>query len=119
MAARIALTFLGVVAALALVLAMIDWNAMRGPVSRYFSARLDRDVRIDGDLDVVLFSWTPRATADGTFVVVVSQGQIRQAFAELLGINIARALLMDNRQQTDVRCAVAEFSARDGVLTLR
>jgi uncharacterized protein involved in outer membrane biogenesis len=58
------------------------------------------------------------STADGPFAVVVPYGGMRQAFAELMGVNIARALLLDNRQQTDVRCAVAEFTAKDGILTL-
>jgi AsmA family protein len=51
--------------------------------------------------------------------VVVPQGQIRQSFAELLGVNIARAFLLNDRQQTDMRCGVAEFSAKDGLLTLK
>jgi uncharacterized protein involved in outer membrane biogenesis len=36
----------------------------------------------------------------------------------LLAINIARALLLNDRAQTDLRCAVANFSAQDGVLNL-
>ena len=58
------------------------------------------------------------STADGSVAVVVPAGQIRQSFAELMGINIARALLLDNKSQTDMRCAVAEFSAKDGILNL-
>ena len=58
------------------------------------------------------------STANGTLAVVVPRGQIRQSFAELLGINIARALLLNDRAQTDIRCAVANFSAQDGVLNL-
>ena len=58
------------------------------------------------------------STADGSVVVVVPQGEIRQSFAELMGINIARALLLDKQTQTGMRCAVAEFAARDGILNL-
>jgi uncharacterized protein involved in outer membrane biogenesis len=47
---------------------LFEWNWLRGPISRYASARLDREVRITGDLDVKLFSRTPRATADGITV---------------------------------------------------
>ncbi len=43
----------------------LDWNTMRGPVSRYASARLGRTVHIDGNLDVHLFSLTPRVSASG------------------------------------------------------
>jgi AsmA family protein len=58
------------------------------------------------------------SSSDGSFAVVVPRGQIRERFAELLGINIARALLLNGRDQTDLRCAVAEFSAKDGILNL-
>src|SRR5258706_2491354 len=57
--------FVGFVAVVLVVLASIDWNVMRGPMSRYLSARLHRDVQIEGDLDVKPFSWTPRMTIDG------------------------------------------------------
>ncbi len=59
------------------------------------------------------------STANGMLAVVVPRGQIRQSFAELLGINIARALLLNDRAETDIRCAVADFSAQDGLLNLR
>ena len=58
------------------------------------------------------------SSADGSVAIVVPQGRIRQSFAELMGINIARALLLNNQAQTDMRCAVAEFSAKDGILNL-
>lgn len=58
------------------------------------------------------------SSADGSIGLVVPQGQIRQSFAELMGINIARALLLNDRAQTDMRCAIAEFEARDGILNL-
>jgi uncharacterized protein involved in outer membrane biogenesis len=61
---------------------------------------------------------TAASTADGSVAVVVPQGEIRQSFAELMGINIARALLMNDRSQTRMRCAVAEFAAKDGILNL-
>ena len=86
-AGRIAFAFAGIIASIALVLAMIDWNAMRGPVSRYLSARLDRDVRIDGDFDVTLFSWTPRATVNGLVIQqpewVKEQNSKAGTFAEI------------------------------------
>jgi uncharacterized protein involved in outer membrane biogenesis len=52
------------VAVIVLVLVFLDWNAMRGPIGRYLTARLHREVRIGGDLDVKLFSWTPTAVVN-------------------------------------------------------
>jgi uncharacterized protein involved in outer membrane biogenesis len=55
--------------------------------------------------------------ADGTLSVVVPNGQVRAAFAELLGIDVARGLgllLSQDQQRTDLRCGVAEFTAQDG-----
>lgn len=48
-------------AAIGLFLILFDWNWMRGPVAAAASARLNRPVTIEGDLDVHPFSWTPRA----------------------------------------------------------
>jgi uncharacterized protein involved in outer membrane biogenesis len=58
------------------------------------------------------------STADGSVALIVPRGEIRQSFAELMGINIARALLLDNRAQTELRCGVAEFAVKDGILNL-
>ncbi len=62
------------------------------------------------------------ATANGQVTVVVPRGQIRQSLAELLGINLSRALallLTNNQSQTELRCGVADFEAKNGVLTAR
>lgn len=58
--------------------------------------------------------------ADGEALVVVPGGEIRSAFAELMGINVTKGLgllLSKDQSKTDLRCAVAHFQARDGVLT--
>lgn len=55
----------GSVVALVLLLAIFDWNYLKGPVQGYLSARADRPVRIEGDLDVNILSWTPGATLEG------------------------------------------------------
>jgi AsmA family protein len=47
----------------------LDWNTMRGPVARYASHRLGREVRIEGNLQVHLFSFTPRISVSGLEVV--------------------------------------------------
>ncbi|MGH7024339.1 MAG: AsmA family protein [Caulobacteraceae bacterium] len=59
------------------------------------------------------------AHANGQFTVVIPGGQMRQAFAELMGIDVARGLILiltKNHGATPIRCAVADFRARDGVL---
>jgi uncharacterized protein involved in outer membrane biogenesis len=53
------------IAAAVLWLYFLDWNTMRGPVARYASSRLHRRVTIAGNLDVHLFSWTPRVSISG------------------------------------------------------
>jgi uncharacterized protein involved in outer membrane biogenesis len=57
------------------------------------------------------------ASAQGRLVFVVPHGEMRQAFAELMGIDVANGLYLllskDNRQ-TDLRCAVAQFDVKDG-----
>jgi uncharacterized protein involved in outer membrane biogenesis len=59
----------GVFLALALVAAVLaaiwDWNWFRGPVAAIASARMHRQVSIDGNLRVHLWSWQPSATVDG------------------------------------------------------
>ncbi|KQY35374.1 membrane assembly protein AsmA [Caulobacter sp. Root487D2Y] len=60
------------------------------------------------------------SSASGQVTLVSPKGQIRQAFAELLGVNASKGLLLllskDNRE-TSVRCAVADFSVKDGIMT--
>ena len=57
--------------------------------------------------------------ANGQLTVVIPGGQMRSAFAELMGIDVARGLfeiLTKNHGSTPIRCAVADFRATDGVL---
>jgi uncharacterized protein involved in outer membrane biogenesis len=57
------------------------------------------------------------ANANGSMTFVVPKGEVNQAFAELTGIDVARGLglLLTNRdEQTDIRCAVADFAVKDG-----
>ena len=59
------------------------------------------------------------AASNGTVTAVIPRGQIRQAFAELLGVNASKGLILllskDNRE-TSLRCAVADFKVTDGVM---
>jgi len=59
------------------------------------------------------------SNADGTVTLIAPRGEIRKAFAELLGINVVKGLgllLSENQDKTQVRCAIADFQARDGIL---
>jgi len=57
--------------------------------------------------------------AEGDITLVIPQGKMREAFAELTGIDLSRGLglvLTKNQQNTDVRCGVANFKAGGGDL---
>lgn len=47
------------VAAIVVFLMVFDWNWLRGPIGRWASVKYDREIALQGDLDVNLFSWTP------------------------------------------------------------
>lgn len=64
-----ALVLCSLLAGAILWLYLLDWNTLRGPVARYASQRLGREVRIEGNLDVHLFSLTPRISVTGLKVV--------------------------------------------------
>lgn len=58
------------------------------------------------------------ATSNGTVTMVMPRGQVREAFAELTGINVARGLglfLSGDKSQTELRCGVASFDVKNGV----
>ena len=58
------------------------------------------------------------SSANGRLVFVAPHGQMRQAFAELLGINLANGLyllLSKDPKETPLRCAVADFEVKNGV----
>ena len=60
------------------------------------------------------------ASANGEVEVVVPGGEIRKAFAELLGIDVTKGLGLlwaKNQDKTEIRCAVADFKAQNGLLT--
>lgn len=60
------------------------------------------------------------STANGEVTVVAPRGEIRQAFAELLGVNASKGLILllsKSDKETPVRCAVADFSVKNGVMT--
>jgi len=59
------------------------------------------------------------ADANGTVALVIPQGQMRRATAELLGIDAKGLfeLLAKDQTPTPVRCGVAEFQSRGGIMT--
>ena len=62
------------------------------------------------------------SNANGGVTVVVPQGEIRKAFAELTGINAIKGLILlwnKNQERTQLRCAVAHFDVNGGVMRVR
>ena len=62
------------------------------------------------------------ANATGAVTFVVPSGAMRKAFAELTGIDVLNGLgllLTNDKSSTGLRCAVAQFDARDGTLTAK
>jgi uncharacterized protein involved in outer membrane biogenesis len=60
------------------------------------------------------------AHADGTVTAVMPGGALRKTIASLMGVDLGRtAFLVITRNKTDtpIRCAVADFNAREGLLT--
>jgi uncharacterized protein involved in outer membrane biogenesis len=58
--------------------------------------------------------------ATGDITLVIPKGEMREAFAELMGIDLSRGLgliMTKNDRNTEVRCGVANFKAGGGNLT--
>jgi uncharacterized protein involved in outer membrane biogenesis len=59
------------------------------------------------------------ADANGDITLVIPKGEMREAFAELTGIDVSRGLgliLTKNQQKAELRCGVANFAANNGDL---
>jgi hypothetical protein len=65
---RIGVAIVVILVSAVAALYFLDWNTMRGPVSRYLSHRLGREVRINGNLRVNLFSWQPHVDLGGLWI---------------------------------------------------
>lgn len=60
------------------------------------------------------------AGSKGTISLVVPQGRMRAAFAELMGINVLAGLFkLDDDSTAEIRCAVADFTVSGGTATAR
>ena len=59
------------------------------------------------------------ADSNGTVTIVVPHGEVRAAFAELTGINVARGiglLLKGDDERAQIRCGVAQFAVERGTM---
>lgn len=62
------------------------------------------------------------ANASGEISLVAPSGEIREAFAELTGINVTRGLgllLSEDQGKIDIRCGVASFRVNNGIAQAR
>jgi uncharacterized protein involved in outer membrane biogenesis len=59
------------------------------------------------------------SNANGTLTLVLPNGEVRSAFAELTGINVAKGLgllLTNPNDRAEIRCGVAQFNIKDGLM---
>jgi uncharacterized protein involved in outer membrane biogenesis len=62
------------------------------------------------------------AAANGRVSIAMPKGVMRKSFAELMGVNVVPGLiglLSKDPKQTDLRCMVADFDVRNGVMSTR
>lgn len=60
------------------------------------------------------------ANANGEVMLVAPGGEIRKSIAQLMGVNVIKGLgllLAKDKETTAIRCGVAHFEARNGVLS--
>jgi uncharacterized protein involved in outer membrane biogenesis len=85
-------------------------NATAAPLEGIMEGR----VRLEGHGNSVHLI---ASSANGTMSAVVPHGEMREAFAELAGIDVVRGLglLFDKKQPSaPIRCGIAEFQIKDG-----
>lgn len=59
------------------------------------------------------------SAANGRLTLILPHGEVRSAFAELTGINVARGLgllLQADEERAEVRCGVAQFAVQQGTM---
>jgi uncharacterized protein involved in outer membrane biogenesis len=59
------------------------------------------------------------SNANGVLTLILPHGEVRSAFAELTGIDVAKGvglLLTDANDKAEIRCGVAHFSVKDGLM---
>jgi uncharacterized protein involved in outer membrane biogenesis len=58
--------------------------------------------------------------ANGMLTVILPNGEVRSAFAELTGINVSKGLgllLTNANDKAQIRCGVAQFNIKDGLMS--
>jgi hypothetical protein len=95
-------------------------------LEQFVAKQKDKSSMLEGTVDArAILSGTGGSvhkaisTSNGDVRLIVPGGAIRQQFAELLGISVDRAFLLAGNDTTNIRCVVADFGARDGVMTAR
>ena len=58
-------SLVAIVVGLIVALTLMDWNRLKGPIERIASTRFGRQVRIEGPLEVRIWSHTPTVTVSG------------------------------------------------------
>ncbi len=89
--------FVLLVAAIVILLALFEWNWLRGPIGRLASAKLEREVRLVGDLDVRLLTWTPTATINDLRIADAAWANAREPMVRVERLTVAtrwRSLLV-------------------------
>ena len=71
------------VVAIVVFLILFEWNWLRGPIGRLASARLHREVRLVGDLDVKLLTWTPTAHVENLRIADASWANTREPMLQV------------------------------------
>lgn len=77
------------VVAIIVFLLLFQWNWLRGPIGRLASARLDREVRLVGDLDVRLLTWTPTATINDLRIADAPWRRAREPMVRIDRLTVA------------------------------
>lgn len=96
--ARVVLKWTGIVlvsllVVVLLLLAFADWNRLKGPVERMASAASGRVVKIEGDLDVHSWSFTPHVRVGGLVVGNPPWEPAKQPMAQIEQIDVRVKLL--------------------------
>jgi uncharacterized protein involved in outer membrane biogenesis len=86
------ITLAAILLAALVTLYFLDWNQLRGPIGRWASHHYHREVRIDGNLQVRLFTWQPRIDVGGLYVGNPSWVSARQG-ADLSHAHVELRLL--------------------------
>ena len=83
----------GLILLLVIFLWLFQWDWLRGPISKFASAKIHREVRIDGHLKVHLLTLTPTVTVEGLKIGQPAWGPKDRRLAEIESIKGSVKLL--------------------------